>query len=159
MAKEKNSIVEIAKRTNVSIATVSRVINRAEGYSEKTKQKVLKAIRESGYSPNLNAVSLRTHKSMCIGVIVPDITNEYFARLIRELDDFFVTQKYAAYLRYERRRKKRTNAIAKFDFEERRCDHLYFGARPYSENKCIFVSVHRIHRPLSEKCGSLSAIG
>ena len=48
MAKEKNSIVEIAKRTNVSIATVSRVINRAEGYSEKTKQKVLKAIRESG---------------------------------------------------------------------------------------------------------------
>ena len=94
MAKEKNSIVEIAKRTNVSIATVSRVINRAEGYSEKTKQKVLKAIRESGYSPNLNAVSLRTHKSMCIGVIVPDITNEYFARLIRELDDFFVTQKY-----------------------------------------------------------------
>ena len=43
MAKEKNSIVEIAKRTNVSIATVSRVINRAEGYSEKTKQKVLKA--------------------------------------------------------------------------------------------------------------------
>ena len=94
VAEKKNSIVEIAKRANVSIATVSRVINRAEGYSETTKQKVLKAIRESGYSPNLNAVSLRTHKSMCIGVIVPDITNEYFARLIRELDDFFVTQKY-----------------------------------------------------------------
>jgi len=160
MAKEKNSIVEIAKRTNVSIATVSRVINRAEGYSEKTKQKVLKAIRESGYSPNLNAVSLRTHKSMCIGVIVPDIMNEYFARLIRELDDFFVTQKYTLLIcDTNEDEKKRTNAIAKFDFEERRCDHLYFGARPYSENKCIFVSVHRIHRPLSEKCGSLSAIG
>ena len=94
MTEKKNSIVEIAHRANVSIATVSRVINCAEGYSEKTKQKVLKAIRETGYSRNLSAVSLRTRKSMCIGVIVPDITNEYFARLIRELDNFFVRQKY-----------------------------------------------------------------
>lgn len=94
MNERKISIVEIAKLADVSIATVSRVLNNIEGYSEKTKQKVLKAIQEAGYSRNLTAVSLRTNKSMCIGVIVPDITNEYFARLIRELDTFFIRQGY-----------------------------------------------------------------
>jgi LacI family transcriptional regulator len=92
--KKKNSIIEIAKKAGVSTATVSRVINNNDGYGEETKKKVLRTIKECGYMPNLNAASLRTHRSNCIGVIVPDITNEFFARLVRELEIFFIDKRY-----------------------------------------------------------------
>lgn len=92
--QKKDSIVDIAKKAKVSIATVSRVINGNKGYSEDTKQRVLAAIKENGYRPNGNAVCLRTLKSYCIGVIVPDITNEFFASIVRELEDFFISKNY-----------------------------------------------------------------
>jgi LacI family transcriptional regulator len=91
---DSKSIFDIAKKANVSIATVSRVINGQKGYSEKTKQKVMDAVKECGYRPNANAVRLRTCKSFCIGVLVPDITNEFFAKIVRELENFFIGLKY-----------------------------------------------------------------
>ena len=80
------SIIDVAKKAGVSIATVSRVINRNGGYSKETEERVRKTIEECGFTPNVNAIGLRTNRSNSIGVIVPDITNEFFARIIRELD-------------------------------------------------------------------------
>ena len=54
--KESTSIKEIAEMTGVSVATVSRVINNNGRFSEDTREKVLKAIKETGYKQNKLAV-------------------------------------------------------------------------------------------------------
>lgn len=85
MAKADVSIREISKLTGVSIATVSRVINQNGRFSHETERKVRKALEDTGYTPNLAARSLRTKRVPTIGIIVPDITNEFFARITLEL--------------------------------------------------------------------------
>lgn len=85
MAKADVSIREISKLTGVSIATVSRVINQNGRFSQETERKVKKALEDTGYTPNLAARSLRTKRVPTIGIIVPDITNEFFAKITLEL--------------------------------------------------------------------------
>ena len=89
------SIIDVAKKAGVSIATVSRVTNRNGGYSKETEERVRKTIEECGFTPNVNAIGLRTNRSNSIGVIVPDITNEFFARIIRELDASLLSRRYS----------------------------------------------------------------
>lgn len=98
MGPKKLSIVDIAKMAGVSTATVSRVINNSGGYSEKTEKKILDIIEKSNYTPNVNAISLRTNKSRSVGVVVPDITNEFFAKIVREIDTFFLSNKYSVFI-------------------------------------------------------------
>ena len=78
MSKKNISIKEIAKLANVSVATVSRVINNNGRFSEATKERVENIIKEYGYTTNIAAKSLRTSKSKTIGLIVPHINNEWF---------------------------------------------------------------------------------
>lgn len=89
------SIIDIAKRAGVSTATVSRVINHNGGYSKETEEKVRQTVDECGFTPNANAIGLRTNKSRCIGVIVPDVTNEFFAKIIQELDFYLLEHRYS----------------------------------------------------------------
>lgn len=77
------SLKEIAGRAGVSPATVSRVMNKNGRYSRETEERVLRIIEECGYSPNQMARGLRMSRNQIIGIIVPDITNEYFAKLIQ----------------------------------------------------------------------------
>jgi len=72
-------LVDIAKHLGISVYTVSRVVNGKDRVSQDTREKVLKAIKEFDYTPNEIARSLRSKTSMTIGLIVPDISNEFFA--------------------------------------------------------------------------------
>lgn len=83
----KNSInlKEIAEICGVSVATVSRVINQNGRFSDETGKRVRKVIEEYGYRPNQIAKGLRTNKVNLVGVIVPDITNEFFSVLVLAL--------------------------------------------------------------------------
>ncbi len=68
------TIKEIAKKCNVSIATVSNILNGKPNASEETKRKVLKAVEELNYTPNIVAKNLKMKKSKAIGVIAEDLT-------------------------------------------------------------------------------------
>lgn len=92
--EKKLSMVDIARLSGVSIATVSRIVNKNGRYSKETEKRVLDVIEKSGYQLNLNAKSLRTNKSQTIGVIVPDITNEFFARIIRSIEKYIMPKGY-----------------------------------------------------------------
>lgn len=95
---KKISIKEIAEICNVSVATISRVINHKGGYSKETKEKVLKLIAESEYRQNMNAKSLRTNKSQTIGIIVPDISNEFFAKIIQSVEKEALKYDYSVFV-------------------------------------------------------------
>jgi LacI family transcriptional regulator len=77
------SIEDVAKRANVSISTVSRVINRRELVNVKTRERVEEAIRELRYRPNAFARGLMLRKSGIIGLVLPDLHGEFYSEIIR----------------------------------------------------------------------------
>ena len=77
------TISDIAKEANVSLATVSRVLNNSGYVKEDTKKKVLKIIKKLNYTPSAIAQSLSKNETSTIGVIVPDITNPFFGQIIK----------------------------------------------------------------------------
>lgn len=79
----KVTIKDVAKIAGVSLATVSRVINnKTKGsMSEKTKQKVLRAIQQLDYTPDTRAQSLRGLKTGLIGVVIPEASSSYYQEL------------------------------------------------------------------------------
>jgi LacI family transcriptional regulator len=78
------TLIDIARQTNTSVSTVSRVLaggSVAERISEETRGRVLKAARQMGYRPNLLARSLRTRKTYTVAMIVSDVSNPFFGQI------------------------------------------------------------------------------
>src|SRR5215217_3441533 len=69
-------VKEIARRANVSIATVDRVIHNRTGVSEKTKQKINDIIKELDYQPNILASRLASRKIITLAVLIPRVSDE-----------------------------------------------------------------------------------
>lgn len=83
------SIKDIARIAEVSVATVSYVLNQKEGsrISEATKKKILEVAQEINYTPNKIAKSLKMSKSKLIGLIVADISNDFYSNIARSIED------------------------------------------------------------------------
>ena len=84
----KVTIKDIAQAAGLSPATISLVLNnRPYRIAPQTKERILTIAREMGYRPNSAAVSLKTNRSYTIGLIVPDIRNDYYATYAKGLED------------------------------------------------------------------------
>jgi DNA-binding LacI/PurR family transcriptional regulator len=81
------SIQKIARLAGVSVATVSRVLNNSDSVKDKNRQKVLEAIKQSNYQPNLLARQLRTSRSSMILVLVSDISNPFCADVVKGIEE------------------------------------------------------------------------
>jgi LacI family sucrose operon transcriptional repressor len=88
------TIKDVAKTANVSVATVSRVINDRGYLSDAVKEKVAKAMRELDYQPNDLARSLHSQHSNLIGLIVPSVKNPYFGELTHYIEGYAYEQGY-----------------------------------------------------------------
>ena len=78
---------DVARRVGVTPRTVSRVVNNEGGYSEATRQRILVAIKELRYRPNLLARGLITRRSGTIGLIVRDMADPLFLALAAGVQD------------------------------------------------------------------------
>jgi DNA-binding LacI/PurR family transcriptional regulator len=88
MGKPMVSIIDVAKRAKVSIATASRVLSSSSyKVSETTRLRVLQAAKELHYAPNSLARSLRAQRSNLIAVIVGDNADAYFAEITRGVEE------------------------------------------------------------------------
>jgi len=81
------NINEIARRAGVSIATVSRALNNTGSIREATRQKILQIAEELNYKPNPIARSLSRKHTDTIGVILPELVDEFFMDIIRGIDE------------------------------------------------------------------------
>lgn len=81
------TISEIAQKAQVSRTIVSRVINNRPGVSEETRNKILAIMKESNYTPNALARSLAMQKTQTIGVVMDNLCDSYFFKLIAGLQD------------------------------------------------------------------------
>ncbi|MFS8579981.1 MAG: LacI family transcriptional regulator [Novibacillus thermophilus] len=82
----KPTIYDVAKKAGVSIATVSKVMNN-QPVRKKTREKVLEAMEELDYKPNILASALMGKRTSTIGFLLPDIANPFVAEMARRVED------------------------------------------------------------------------
>lgn len=80
------NIRDVARRAEVSVASVSRVLNGAGPVTDGTRKKVMEAVEALQYVPHSGARSLSTSRTHTVGVILPDLHGEFFSELIRGMD-------------------------------------------------------------------------
>ena len=78
---------DLARKLNLSTATVSRALSRPEIVAPATRERVLQAVRRSGYHMNGIARSLRTQSTRTIGVVVSDIRNSFSSSIVKAVED------------------------------------------------------------------------
>lgn len=88
------TIKDIAKEANVSLATVSRVINQSAGVSEEKRRRVEEAIRKHQYHPNLVARGLKKDATLTIAMLISDGNNEYFGQITKAVENVIRKEKY-----------------------------------------------------------------
>lgn len=81
------TIKDVAKLAGVATSTVSRALSGNVPVSDETKEKVMKAVKELNYKPNLVAKGLKEGKSNVLGLIIPDIRNPIFPSIVRGVED------------------------------------------------------------------------
>ncbi len=88
------TIYDVAREANVSMATVSRVVNGNLNVKPATRKKVLDVIERLEYRPNAVARGLASKKTTTVGVIIPDISNIFYAELARGIEDIATMYRY-----------------------------------------------------------------
>jgi len=91
-------IRDVAERAGVSSATVSRVLSGKPHVSTEVRGRVLSAVAALGYRPNRIARSLRVQRSRVVGLIVSDIENPFFNRVVRAVEDTVLPHGFAVFL-------------------------------------------------------------
>ncbi|MEO0750592.1 MAG: LacI family DNA-binding transcriptional regulator [Pseudomonadota bacterium] len=81
------TVADVARRAGVSTATVSRCLNAPQRVQVKTRDKVMAAVTELGYSPNFSARSLAARRTNTIGAIIPTMDNAIFARGLQAVQE------------------------------------------------------------------------
>ena len=92
------TIKEVAQLADVSVATVSRVLNNVGAVAEGKRQRVLEAVKELNYTPNLTARNLRRNESRTIMVFLPMLSNPYYYSILSGICDVARELDYSAYI-------------------------------------------------------------
>lgn len=85
--KPKTTLKQLSKELNVSVSTVSKALNNSSEISAKTIKRVKELAKLYGYKPNPVAVSLKRNKTFTIGILMPDILNHFFAKVLHGIEE------------------------------------------------------------------------
>ncbi len=111
MSKKRITLEDVAREAGVSAMTVSRVINDTGRISEATRAHVRIVIERLGYRPSRAARTLVTNRTYMIGVIIPDITNPYFAEIVQGIEDAAWDHDYSVLLANTSESPRREEAV------------------------------------------------
>jgi DNA-binding LacI/PurR family transcriptional regulator len=89
---------QIAERAQVSIGTVSHVVNGTSPVREKLRNRVLEVIASLGYQPSQLARGLRRDSTNMLGMVIPDITNPFFPGVVRGVEDVAFSKSFRVVL-------------------------------------------------------------
>jgi len=151
------TIKDVARHANVSISTVSRVLNMTgHAVSAETKERVLKSIQELGFYPNAMARGLHLNQTRTIGLIIQDISNPYYPSIVRGVEDCAQGLGYTVVLANANRSKERTTKYLNV-FREKRLDGIIFtggGVVKNAVEEKFFDSTHIATVVIGKPCNS-----
>ena len=157
------NIYEVAELAGVSLATVSRVINPGTRVSEKTREKVLTAMKQLGYRPNSIAQSLATRSSNSVGVLVSELNGPFYGAMLSAIEETLrAAGKFVLVAAGHSKEELEREAI-RF-LVSRNCDALivHTEALPdkflleHNEKSTPLIVVNRKVRGLADRCFSLN---
>lgn len=96
--KKRTTIADVAQAAGVSMMTVSRVMNNKPGVSDEVRQRILTLAEQMEFRPSQLARGLATRQTATIGFVVPDITNPFFAQIVRGAEDVAFEHGYNLFL-------------------------------------------------------------
>lgn len=117
------TISEVAKAAGVSVATISRVLNQSERVKPDTREHVLQVIEEMQYAPDASAKALRSRKTNQIGVVLPDISVDFYTELLKGIENTAFGADYNLIICDAQNKAKRENEYMKL-LTEKRLDGL-----------------------------------
>lgn len=120
------SIYDVARVAGVSISTASRALNRTGRVSEETIKKVGEVAARLGYQPDAIARTMRSSQSHAVGIIVSDISNPFYGRLIKSLEETFAENGYALFVASSNNNLEKEVELIRF-FKSRKVDGLILG--------------------------------
>ncbi len=129
-----STIKDVAQLANVSVATVSRVLNNENNVKEKTKEKVLKAVKELNYTPNLLARNLRHSNTKCVLVLLPTISNQFYSTIIKGINSVVEKEGYNLMISITELDKKKEEAYIEL-LKTKRVDGIILFAPQISKKK------------------------
>lgn len=95
---QRTSIYDIAKLAGISAGSVSKILNGKGNFSQKTRDRVMAIAREQGYVANFAAKSLREASTHSVGIITPDVSNEFFSSIVLSAEVKLREQGYTSYI-------------------------------------------------------------
>ncbi|HET9913968.1 MAG TPA: LacI family DNA-binding transcriptional regulator [Anaerolineales bacterium] len=129
---------DVARQAKVSLMTVSRVINNKGDVSSETRQRVLDVISTLGYRPSAIARSLATKETSTIGLVVPDVSNAFFAEVTQGVERLAYSKGYHVFLCNTEEDPQRELAVIQ-SLEEKRVDGLILCSSRLPEEKLVEV--------------------
>lgn len=139
------TIEDVAKKANTSIATVSRVLNNKTGFSNETKERVLDAVKTTGYESNAIARSLKNNKTNTIGVIIPNISSMLSSEILKGIEEYANEQEYSVLVSYTYSEPEKVLKALK-TFHEQRVDGIIFTSDPLKED--YYKAIKRMTIPV-----------
>lgn len=88
------TIAQVAELADVSKATVSRVLNKSKLVDSQTREIVVKAMEKLNYQPNMIARHLRRQETKLIGIILPDISNSFYSKVLKGIEEIAYSLEY-----------------------------------------------------------------
>jgi len=132
------TIYDVAREAGVSMATVSRVVNGNPNVKPATRKKVLETIERLGYRPNAVARGLASKKTTTVGVVIPDISNAFFAEVTRGIDDIASMYHYNIILSNSDKKKEKELSLINTLLEKQVDGLLFMGGEVTEEHLQIF---------------------
>ena len=123
MAPKQPSIYDIAQIAGISAGSVSKILNGKGSFSEKTRAAVLEIARREGYVANVAARNLRTQSTKTVGIVTPDVSNEFYSSIILHAEEALRGKGYISYIANHHNEAEREAEIVA-DLVRRRVDGL-----------------------------------
>ena len=145
------TIQDVARTAGVSTATVSRVLSAPERVADATRAKVMAAVTDLGYAPNVAAKSLRTLRTEKILVTVPDISNPFFSQVIRGVEEAALAAGYSVLLGDTRHELEREEQYGRM-LRRKEADGLIFLGHRLPDSLVEMVAAMGPRTPIVNGC-------
>jgi LacI family transcriptional regulator len=154
------TIREVAKLAEVSVSTVSRVINNLPDVNPQTRQKVCDVIRKHGYIPNAGAKALKQANTNIIAIVVKGTGNPFFEPIVEEIQSAIDQSRYVPLVHYIDESADEVMSAAAIVGEKKALGVIFLGGNPAAQTRriinlevpCVFATVSTQDLDLPNAC-------
>jgi DNA-binding LacI/PurR family transcriptional regulator len=147
MPKKIPTIKEIAKELSISVSTVSRALHDHPSIGLRTKTRVKELAEKLGYEPNQTAIFFKASKTFTVGVILPELAEEFFSKAISGIEDIAMKYNYTVLLGQSHGRVENEKRIIT-TMKNHRVDGLIVSISKTTINYEHFDMLHRYDIPI-----------